>query len=379
MMTNPKSGSSPARWWLWGVMIGSALLLLACNETTTPAWGTPAAPEVTSTALRPTVESAGVDLYLSEIEAHEAERSAQATLQAVYAQQTATAAALQATATQQAWRATATADAQRSQATATAEARHAAATATAWIMTVEAERVQATATAEAQRRAEERAAQAANATATADTIVFQATVAAIAADREAVDALNAEILERERLTTERERLVYPIRAYGPWVLLACAAALGVYGVHLLLEAYNVRLRALSRDERGDAPVLVLHQGKRVQIIDVDPNLHGVLEVDEAGRVQPPQLTDEQRQQQERVKRRDQMVDLFNRGLPGEGRSPRRPTRKRAAQLMLSGPTVAPPPGAVQIIDPQQVKPWLRDVEPKALAGAVVEGEILEES
>ncbi len=138
------------------------------------------------------------------------------------------------------------------------------------------------------------------------------------------------------------------------------------------------MRALSRDARGDAPVLVLSHGKRMQVIDVDPALHGALEIDDQGSIHQPQLTDDERQ--ERVKRRDQLVDLYSRGLPGTGGGPRRPTGTRAAKMLSAGGApVAPPQGAVQIVDPQRVRPWLRDVEPKALAGAVVEGEILEES
>ncbi len=375
-MTGTTGKRSP--WWLWALVIGSMLVLLACNETTAPSgrpMSTPAAPAVTSTVLRPTVESAGVDLYLSEIEAHEAERAARATLQAVQAQQTATAVAVQATATQQAWNATATAEVQRAQATATA-----------WILTIEAEQAQATATAEAQRRAEERAEQAAHATATvealrfsatatADMVIFQATATAIAADREAIDAINAEIVERERLTTERERLVYPVRAYGPWALLIAVVAMILWGGWRLVRSYEMRLRAIPRDARGDAPVLVLQQGGRTQVIDVDPYLYGAAVIDADGDIRQPQLTADP-EQQERIKRRDQVIDLLSRGLPGGNRS-RRPGPAQAGKLM--GGQGLPSAGPVRVIDPQQVRPWIRDVERQALAGAVVEGEILEES
>ncbi len=363
-------------WRLWIAIVGSMLGLLACNQvTTTPlAYSTQPTPGITTDGLQPTVDSLAVDDYAAGIEARQ-------TLVAIEARQTAEAEAHQ----RRVWEITVTAEAQYAAATATAEIRHVSATATAWIMTVEAERAQATSTAVAQQTAiaferEQMQAQATReALATAEARareerILALTLEAARSEQEAINALNAEVLERERLVTERERLIYPVRAYGPWVLLSLAACLLAYACILFVRAGETRLRALSRDARGDAPVLVMHQGKQVQVIDVDTSLYGVVEIDRHGGVHQPQLADPERQ--ERVKMRDQFVDLKSRGLPSAPSNRARQRIPAQGSRMFQG---SPPrsAGPVQVIDPRQVQSWLRDVERQALTGTFVEGEILE--
>ncbi len=58
--------------------------------------------------------------------------------------------------------------------------------------------------------------------------------------------------------------------------------------------------------------------------------------------------------------RDQAVDLMSRGLPGQASGQRR-------RLPPNLPAMAPPPRAlIRIVPPEQVRPWLEEVEPKVL-------------
>ena len=309
------------------------LALSACADTYTVHSAAPIPPVVTSTALQPTVEQAQVELYLHGVQAEE-------TLAAVRALQTATAVAGQATATAMAW-----------QATATAQAVGATATAQAWEATATAQAGQATATAHAQAVQATATAAADQATATAQAILWQqaatatrsaweveATSTAVAAA--AIATAQAARAEQARLEAERARLVYPVRAYGPWALLFVAFALLVWGGLRVVPALEARLRAIPRDARGDAPIFLIN-GK---VVDPDRNLYPVLDLRNPLLPAP--------EQQEPVTARDQAVDLVTRGLP----SGRRPSRSRAqtARRMMARP--------YRILRPGQPLPPLLDEE-----------------
>jgi hypothetical protein len=293
---------------------GVVLALLAVSCATTPTPYGPVPPAVTSTMLQQTVERGAVDLYLSGIQAQE-------TLQAVHAMETATAVA---------GRATATAQAQAI--AATRAAWEAEATRTAWVATATAASHQATATSQAQAAAATATATAWAATATADAVAWSqaatatrsawevdATTTAVYAA--AVATAQAAQAEQARLEAERARLTYPVRAYGPWVLLLTAFALLLWAGYRMTKAAEARVRAVPRDARGDAPILVLPlQGGGETVIDPDRSFGPALEV--RGEVSQPQLAPPE--YQAGVVARDQAVDLVSRGLPGSGAShPRR--------------------------------------------------------
>ena len=270
--------------WPGVVLLVLVLLAVSCDSGT-PASGGPVPPAVTSTLLRPTVEQGAVDLYLSSIRAQE-------TLEAARALQTATAVAGNATATRAAWDAAATRTAWEATATATAWAATATADAVAWSQA-------ATAT---------RSAWEVNATATA---VYAAAVA----------TAQAAQAEQARLEAERARLTYPVRAYGPWVLLLTAFGLLVWAGYRMTKAAEARVRAVPRDARGDAPILVLPRpGGGIVVMDPDRSFGPATVVDREVE-QPPLAPPEY---QAGVVARDQAVDLVSRGLPGSGAShPRR--------------------------------------------------------
>jgi len=339
---------------VWVACGALLLLVVACTDSAYGTYNSP--PVVTSSALQPTIEQAQVDRYLSAIEAEE-------TLRRYYADQTATAEARKAAE----WQATMTADVQAWNMTATAQVREweTTATAIAW---------QTTATAEAQARAIAWE----NATATAVTIrtendlrmtavAWQVTQTAVAAEQAANDALRAEQLAREQLATKRERLVYPVKAYGPWVILIATVVVIIWGAWRLIRASEHRVSVVHRDARGDAPLIpVRTPGGGIVLLDPDRSFGPAMVVDGSGKVSQPALAAPEAQ--ERTTARDQAIDLAHRGLPGGTATPRRVTPQQAAELAQSPTPVSL--GPVQVVNPGQVRAWLRDVEPQALQQAL---------
>ncbi len=333
------------------IIVMCSVLLLACASGAGSTAGMLSAPPVvTSVALRGTVEAEQVDQYMLAARA-------QSTIAAVRVMQTVTAIA-----------------GQEEEAAAAVRA-----TATAWAVTVEADRVKAVAEAEAEMArlaaADRRAAEeqrVAQATATIEAIIFQQQATATAAAwgvqatatveaAQAIAIVQAAEVEIARLAAERERIVYPVRAYGPWLMLFASLGLLIWGMVRLVRAYEIRLRAIPRDERGDSPVWVFEQRGQITIYDPDRSL-GPATVFERGIITQPMLTDADRQ--ERITRNDQMVDLSSRGLPGQ----RPPARTRAGEQMSQEEPQRP---RVRIVDAAAVRPWLQDVRPQVL-GAITD-------
>lgn len=338
-----------------GAGIGGIILLLlaAACESTAPAYPSgPVPPAVTSDHLRPTVEAMEVERYAQAIQAERAKDAAEATLAVFWAQETvrvreqsaaatATQQAADRMATATAWAATATASSVQATATAQAQAQAATATATAWAATATADAVAWSQAATATRTAWE-----VNATATRTTW-------------EAVATAQAAQAEQARLEAERARLTYPVHAYGPWALLLAAVGLLLWAGYRMARAAEARVRAVPRDARGDAPILVLPlQGGGEVVVDPDRSFGPVLEVRNG--VAQPQLAPPEYQAQ--VTGRDQAVDLVSRGLPsGTGTG----INHRRLLPRLVGATQPPRP-LIRIVPPDQVRPWLEEVEPKVL-------------
>ncbi|HEY77307.1 MAG TPA: hypothetical protein G4O00_14215, partial [Thermoflexia bacterium] len=97
-----------------------------------------------------------------------------------------------------------------------------------------------------------------------------------------------------------------------------------------------------------APILISPDWK---VVDPDRSLYPILDV--GNPLLPPP------EQQEGVTARDQAVDLATRGLPGEKR------RRRRVPIALLGPSPQRS-SAVRVVPPEEVKPWLEEVEPKVL-------------
>ncbi len=350
------------RGWLLAIIAGLIVLTLACESSTvTPgAYSAGAAPVVTSPAYQSTVEALQVERYRRAIEA-------EIVLEQFHAEATATAVAHAA----QVWAATATAQAEYSHALATAQAQQAHATATAWTFEQETQRAAATATAIAQATLEARAAAAWAATVTAEAVNFQATAEAERLAHHATATaiaqqatLEAAQIEAQRQAAElearRAAAVYPLQAYGPWVLLALLAGLLCYAIWRIITVAELRARAIPRDARGDAPFMVLQQGRRMIVYDGDKSFGPAAVIDAESITMPP-LADET--QQAAVTMRDQAVDLATRGLPQATVRPAAAPRQRQAAQRLAM-TGAPP--TVKVVDGAAIKHWLRDITPQAL-------------
>jgi hypothetical protein len=195
------------------------------------------------------------------------------------------------------------------------------------------------------------------------------------AERREVDrALELERVRQAQLETRRQEIVYPVKAYGPWVILFVLIAVAAWAGYRLVRAYEIRLRAVPRDDRGDAPVLVLQQGPRLIAYDPDRAVGPatVFDVD----VHQPQLVD--REAQERTTARDQAIDLTSRGLPR--RQKRGVSQARGRRMFQRAGSTPASQGLVRVVPPAAVRPWLQEVRPQALRRAlVVEGEVLSDS
>jgi hypothetical protein len=312
-------------------------ILVACDDATLSG----ADPNVSRVQAKATLEfvqavqtSTAQAQYAAEWQATVQAAATQDALQAAYVAAQATdeslRAAAAATQTQQVWNATATADI--SQATATAAAN---ATAVSWSST---------------------ATQAAwNNQATAEVASVQALQTAQAAQA-----------DMARMAAERQRTINKVQATAPWVILAIAVPLIAYLAWIWGNTEALRRRAIPRDPRGDAPILILDDHGRRNVIDPDLFFGAVVSIAENGQPDAPALAPPDLQSQ--VKARDQAVDLVNRGLPGQ--SPRRRSLPAFTQLP-SNPNL----GNVRVVEPEEVKDWLSDVLPRIQRQALQEGEI----
>ncbi len=103
--------------------------------------------------------------------------------------------------------------------------------------------------------AEDRAAAAWAATATADAVRFQQTATAEAiAGAVTATAESAAAIRQAELTTRREELIYPLKAYGPWALVVLLAGLCAFAVIRFIKAAEVRARDPARRARRRAGV-----------------------------------------------------------------------------------------------------------------------------
>src|SRR3990172_10783793 len=222
------------------ILMFAGVILTACDDAAYIS----ADPNVSGVQARATLEfvqalqtSTAQALYAAEWEATVQAASTQDAIQAAYVAAQATdesiRAAAAATQTQQVWNATATADS--SQATATAASN---ATAVSW---------SSTATQSAW-----------NNQATAEVASVQALQTALAAQA-----------DMARMAAERQRTINKVQAAAPWVILAIAVPLVAYLAWIWGNTEALRRRAIPRDTRGDAPILILDDHGRRNVIDPD--------------------------------------------------------------------------------------------------------------
>jgi hypothetical protein len=307
------------------------------------------------------------DTALSSSDPNVSSVQAHATLEFVHALQTSTAQAQYAAQWRITVQAAATQDALKSAyvaAQTTSESLRGAVAATqtqqVWSTTATAGSSQATATAAANATAKSWSGTATQAIwdrqATADTVNLQALQTAQAAQA-----------DMARLAVERQRMINQVQAAAPWVILAIAVPLVVCMTWIWGKTETLRRRAIPRDPRGDAPILILDDGGRRNVIDPDLFFGAVVSIPKNGPPEAPVLVPPELQMH--VKARDQAVDLVNRGLPGQS-----PQRRRALPMLTPTRQDQQLPH-VRVVDPAEVKDWLPDVLPDIHRHALAEGEV----
>jgi len=339
-----------------------ALSLLACGES-----GTSPPPGGYSDAARPTVEALAIERLATaqayesqaqqaELERQEADRQAQQRY--IYltaeAQQTAEAhrRAIEQQnqwATQQAANAT-----QVAQATAQAVAVAATAQQQAIEATAQQRALEATATAEAWNR---------QGTATAQVMAWGATVTRAAwegkttATAEVIAATAAAYAATATRAAEKREVVLGYgRDYGiPLLLFALVICGAVLGIHLARQ-YAKRPIVYSRSLLGDAqPMAVPQKGGGYTFVDLDRQPGPALQIGPGGEVNAPLLRSAG--QEERTTARDQAVDAVTRPKLGAGH--------KGGQTPAVA--MAPPPApTIRVLPPDQVRPWIEDVETQLL-------------
>jgi hypothetical protein len=126
-------------------------------------------------------------------------------------------------------------------------------------------------------------------------------------------------------------------------------------VLVLLALRWSRVRPVQRDERGDAPLLII-DGK---VYDADRNPYPLLDVS-GSRPQIPALISPELQAPTTA--RDQMIDLATRGALDAPSAERR--RTAAEQVSVQA---AP---QLTLLPPEQAQPWVQDVLPGIVRDAI---------
>jgi hypothetical protein len=310
------------------VLLGLTLGLTACVGAT-PDWVVPTRDPV--------------QLYA------DASRS-QATADFFNAQLTATAEAISARATEVAWQATASAEAAQSTQSALLLYAQLTATERAWQSTATSDSVNATSTAAGTATAitwQSTATQSAlNATGTVD-----------AASAAAVATIQAAEAQRVLLALERDRMTNQIKAVAPW-LVTLAIFCASFGLGLVFFWRRSKITIINRDKFGDTPKVIIHQAGHAIAYDPDRAFGPILDVQPDGKpLMPPVAHPEL---QAGVTTRDQAIDMA-RALPANARRTLRHLLQTQAQPAL--PANVP---QIEVVDAEQVRPWLEEVQTKLL-------------
>ena len=132
---------------------------------------------------------------------------------------------------------------------------------------------------------------------------------------QALQTAQAAQADMARLAAERQRTINQVQAAAPWVILAIVVPFVIYLAWQFGSVETLRRRAIPRDPRGDAPILILDDHGRRNVIDPDLFFGAAVSIGRNGRPEAPTLAAPELQAP--VKARDQAVDLVSRGLPGQ--------------------------------------------------------------
>ena len=183
---------------------------------------------------------------------------------------------------------------------------------------------------------------------------------------QALQTAQAAQADMARLAAERQRTINQVQAAAPWVILAIVVPFVIYLAWQFGSVETLRRRAIPRDPRGDAPILILDNHGRRNVIDPDLFFGAAVSIGRNGRPEAPTLAAPELQAP--VKARDQAVDLVSRGLPGQT------TRRQTLPGLPQGQHKSTLE-TVRMVEPDEVKDWLSDVLPRIQRQALQEGEI----
>ena len=186
---------------------------------------------------------------------------------------------------------------------------------------------------------------------------------------QALQTAQAAQADMARLAAERQRTINQVQAAAPWVILALVVPFVIYLAWQFGNVEALRRRAIPRDPRGDAPILILDNHGRRNVIDPDLFFGAAVSIGRNGRPEAPTLAAPDLQAP--VKARDQAVDLVSRGLPGQT------TRRQALPGLPQGQNKIELAN-VRVVEPGEVKDWLSDVLPRIQRQALQEGEITDD-
>ena len=182
---------------------------------------------------------------------------------------------------------------------------------------------------------------------------------------QALQTAQAAQADMARLAAERQRTINQVQAAAPWVILAIVVPFVIYLAWQFGNVETLRRRAIPRDPRGDAPILILDNHGRRNVIDPDLFFGAAVSIGRNGRPEAPTLAAPELQAA--VKARDQAVDLVSRGFPAN--------HTETFQVYLRYQTQSSSESNVRIVEPDEVKDWLSDVLPRIQRQALQEGEI----
>lgn len=222
----------------------------------------------------------------------------------------------------------------------------------------------------------ERASDAEQAAATAKAAIAQTTQMAIDTDKAQAQA-DAEIAATERadqlgqLAFEQEKVLQPFRAFAPlfffMVSFTVAILGGVFAFTRFLRVWELKNSIIRRDERGDAPVLVLPRSRGGLVIADPDRFFGpamqISPADAAELVSAPELVPADFQ--DRTTARDQAVDLHTRTAQ---QSPVKPSHEMPDDFIVKDTYTPPPdptppvPVQIRITSADQIRPWIDEVQ-----------------
>jgi hypothetical protein len=157
------------------------------------------------------------------------------------------------------------------------------------------------------------------------------------------------------LAIERETMMNKVQAAAPWTMMGILLVMAI-----VLALRWSRVRVISRDARGDAPLLLDLVDGVAYDADRHPTSTAGLLREDLKRL--PQFSASDHTQ---TTTRDQMVDIATRGLPGTNQ--RKGNSKQLKDEFISGDGAMP---KIETIDANSARPLFKDVIPHIVQDSI---------